>query len=47
MKKTTIAEIRTDTEWLEKVRRAADRKGVSFSAFMRLAVDYYMNRYKK
>lgn len=47
MKKTTIAEIRTDTDWLQKVRNAADRKGISFSAFIRLAVDYYMNRYKK
>ena len=45
MKKTTIAEIRTDTEWLEKVRRAADRKGVSFSQFIILAVKKYLNRY--
>ena len=47
MKKTTIVDIRQDVEWVEKVRRAADRKGVSFSAFIRLAVDYYLNRYKK
>ncbi len=47
MKKPTIVEIRQEIEWVEKVRRAADRKGVSFSAFIRLAVDYYINRYKR
>ena len=47
MKKTTIVDIREDVEWIEMVRRVADRKKVSFSAFIRLAVDYYLNRYKK
>ena len=47
MKKTTIVDIRADVDWVQKVRNAADRKGISFSAFIRLAVDYYLNRYKK
>ena len=45
MKKTTLVDIRVDKEWLEKVRRAADRKGVSFSQFIILAVNKYLNRY--
>ena len=47
MKKTTIVDIRVETEWLEKVRAAADRKGMGFSQFIRMAVDYYLNRYKR
>jgi len=47
MKKTTIVDIRVDTDWLAKVRVAADRKGISFSQFIRIAVDYYLNRYKR
>ena len=47
MKKTTIVDIRVETEWLEKVRAAADKKGMGFSQFIRMAVDYYLNRYKR
>ena len=47
MKRTTIVDIRVDTDWLAKVRAAADRKGISFSQFIRMAVDYYLNRYKR
>ncbi len=47
MKKTTIVDIRVDTEWLAKVRNAADRKGVSFSKFIIMAVNAYLNRYSK
>jgi len=47
VKKTTIVDIRVETEWLAKVRAAADRKGMGFSQFIRMAVDYYLNRYKR
>ncbi len=47
MKKTTIVDIRVETEWLAKVRAAADRKGMGFSQFIKMAVDAYLNRYSK
>ena len=45
MKKTKLLEIRTDTEWVERVRAAAERKGISVSKFIILAVNRYLNRY--
>ncbi|MBO4914167.1 MAG: ribbon-helix-helix protein, CopG family [Oscillospiraceae bacterium] len=45
MNKITIVDFRADSEWLQRVRRAADRKGVSLGAFIRVAVDYYLNRH--
>lgn len=46
MKKTTIVDIRCDVDWLERVRKAADRKGIGFSKFIVMAVNEYLNRFK-